>query len=63
MKGRISCFGHGWACEVPGKTFYVGSFPEAWAVFDEYVGQIAIAACLDVYRSRMGTEAQTRGMA
>jgi hypothetical protein len=62
VKARISCFGHGWACEVPGTTFYVGSFSEAVEKLDEVIGQYQIGACIDVYRQRMG-QIQTVGNA
>jgi hypothetical protein len=44
-------------------TRYVGSFSEVWPVFDEWCAQIQVAAWMDIYKQRMGTEAQTRGMA
>mgnify|MGYP000907632941 CR=1 FL=1 len=63
MKAKVYCFGHGWACELPGKIWYVGRFEDTWQLFDEWLGQMQIQHCLGIYRGRMGTEAQTRGMA
>jgi hypothetical protein len=63
MKAKVYCFGHGWAIELPGKTHYVGAWHEVWPLFDEVNAHIQITAWLDIYRARMGTEAQTKGMA
>lgn len=64
MKSKVYCFGHGWALEYPsGKAVYVGRFAEIWPLFDAWVWPVQISACLDNYRVRMGTEAQTKGNA
>lgn len=65
VKVRVTSYGHGWEIVLPGSTHatYVGSFEEVWPVFDEFCAQVQVSAWLDIYRMRMGTEAQTRGMA
>lgn len=64
MKAKVYCFGHGWAFEYPsGQARYVGRWEEIWPIVDEWMRRVEINACLDDYRARMGTEAQTKGMA